>query len=173
MALGKDYDNQRDCSLARALELVGERWTMLIVRDAFFGVRRYSDFLSHLETPRAVLADRLSNLVAAGILAKRRYSDSPVREEYVLTDAGRALWPVLAALGTWSARYVMDGEVPRIYAHAECGRRLTGGSVCPSCGPVGADEVEIRPGPDADFVREDPVSVALREPKRLLVPIRG
>src|ERR1043165_2750308 len=147
MALGKDYDGQ-DCAMARGLELIGERWTMLIVRDAFYGVRRYSDFLAHLEMPRAVLAERLSTLTAAGILAKRRYSDAPVREEYLLTEAGRALWPVLAAIGSWSARYVMDGVVHRLYFHAGCGERLVGGSVCPACGVVAAEEVEIRPGPD-------------------------
>ncbi|HEY1175199.1 MAG TPA: helix-turn-helix domain-containing protein [Phytomonospora sp.] len=173
MALGKDYDGQRDCAMARGLELIGERWTMLIVRDAFYGVRRYSDFLAHLEMPRAVLAERLATLTAAGILEKRRYQDSPAREEYLLTDAGLALWPVLASIGTWSARYVMGGKVHRLYVHADCGERLAGGSVCPRCGVVDPAEVELRPGPDADPAREDPVSVALREPKRLLVPIRA
>lgn len=173
MALGKDYDGQRDCAMARGLELIGERWTMLIVRDAFYGVRRYSDFLAHLEMPRAVLAERLAALTASGLLEKRRYSDAPVREEYVLTQAGRELWPVLASIGAWSARNVMNGLVHRVYHHADCGRRLIGGLECPECGVVPAEEVEIRPGPDADPERRDPVSVALREPKRLLVPIRS
>src|SRR5690349_12960453 len=83
MALGKDYATQ-ECSIARALEVVGERWTLLVVRDAFYGVRRYNDFLVHLGIPRAVLAARLQTLTAEGILDKRRYQESPPRDEYVL-----------------------------------------------------------------------------------------
>lgn len=76
MALGTDYA-QQDCSLARALEVVGERWSMLIVRDAFYGVSRFNDFLAHLDIPRAVLTARLRTLVEAGVLYKEPYQDSP------------------------------------------------------------------------------------------------
>src|ERR671914_269155 len=98
MALGKDYAGQ-DCSIAQALELIGERWTLLIVRDAFYGVRRYSDFLAHLDIPRAVLAERLTALTAAGVLERRRYQESPPREEYVLTTMGVDLFPIVYTLG--------------------------------------------------------------------------
>lgn len=72
MALGKNYDGQ-DCSLAKALEVIGERWTLLVVRDAMYGVRRFGDFQVHLDIPRAVLSQRLATLVAAGVLGRRRY----------------------------------------------------------------------------------------------------
>ena len=92
--LGKDYQRQ-DCSLARALEAIGERWTLLIVRDAFYGVRRFSDFQAHLDVPKAVLSDRLSGLVDDGILERRPDPDRTGRHLYELTAAGRDLWPVL------------------------------------------------------------------------------
>src|ERR1700739_405458 len=96
--LPSTYDKQ-DCSLARALEVVGERWTLLILRDAFFGVRRFGDFAAHLGVPRAVLADRLSYLAEAGGLTGR-----PVRHghtEYVLTGKGLELWPAIRVLLDW------------------------------------------------------------------------
>src|ERR1700750_3412022 len=96
--LGKDYDAQ-DCALARALEVIGERWTLLIVRDAFYGVRRFSDFHAHLGVPKAVLAERLALLVEEGVLT--RTSASNGRDEYVLTDKGRRLWPTIWSLITW------------------------------------------------------------------------
>lgn len=107
MALGKDYATQ-ECSIARALEIVGERWTLLVVRDALYGVRRYNDFLVHLGIPRAVLAARLQALTAEGILEKRRYQESPPRDEYVLTDRGIALWPTLRSLGLWGREHFSE-----------------------------------------------------------------
>jgi DNA-binding HxlR family transcriptional regulator len=171
MALGKDYPGQ-DCGLARALEVVGERWTMLVLRDAFFGVRRFGDFLAHLELPRAVLADRLNALVDAGVLERQRYSDAPPRDEYVLTATGRELWPVLHMLSGWGNRHLTGNRPFRIFHHVSCGRRLDRGGRCPDCDrAVSASEVEVRPGPGADPSRSDPVSVALRTPHRLLTPL--
>ena len=171
MALGKDYDGQ-DCSLARALEVVGERWTMLVLRDAFYGVRRYSDFLAHLGAPRAVLAERLQMLVDTGILDRRCYQDSPRREEYVLTAAGRELWPALYALARWGERHVRTGRRRRVFVHVACGTRLDLSGSCPACGvSVPAKDVETRPGTGADNGKDDPVSLALRAPHRLLEPL--
>jgi DNA-binding HxlR family transcriptional regulator len=163
MALGRDYESQ-DCSLARALELVGERWTLLVVRDAFYGVRRYSDFVAHLDVPRAVLAERLQRLTTAGVLEKRRYQEAPPRDEYVLTDVGRELWPVLLALGDWGGRHLSSGGPCRIFYHVGCDTRLDSTVVCPSCGTaVPPEEVEMRLGPGADRPhRGDAVSRALR-----------
>ena len=174
MALKKGYAAQ-DCSLARTLELVGERWTMLVVRDAFYGVRRYSDFLAHLDIPRAVLSGRLRTLTEAGILDKRRYADAPPRDEYVLTAKGRELWPALYALLAWGEVHA-SGSSParRIYTHAECGRRLGPGGGCEGCGlgSVRPEDVELHPGPGADHPdRRVPVSVALLRPHRLLVAL--
>jgi DNA-binding HxlR family transcriptional regulator len=94
--LGKDYDRQ-DCALARALETIGERWTLLIVRDAFFGVRRFNDFQVHLDVPKAVLSARLAGLVREGVMERRPDPDHAGRHLYELTAAGRELWPVLHA----------------------------------------------------------------------------
>src|SRR3954467_13668857 len=134
MALGKDYATQ-ECSIARALEVIGERWTLLVIRDALYGVRRYNDFLVHLGIPRAVLAARLQALTAEGILEKRRYQESPRRDEYVVTERGIELWPTLRSLGVW-------GRVPfsetrlRCFQHADCGTELGSYGECPACGIV-------------------------------------
>ena len=116
MALGKDYELQ-DCPVARALELVGERWTILVIRDCFLGVRRFSDFLVHLDIPRAVLTSRLDRLVSEGMLERREYSLG--RSEYLLTDRGRSLWPILHSLAEWGDQQA----APR------AGRRRRGGRV--------------------------------------------
>lgn len=172
MALRKDYEAQ-DCSLARALELLGERWTLLIVRDAFYGVRRYNDFIAHLDIPRAVLATRLQALVEAGVLDKRPYQEGPRREEYVLTPKGRELWPALNALGHWGSQYMSDADPYRVYAHIDCGTRIDRIGTCPTCRRwIPPEELEVRPGPAADQPhRDDPVSRALRRPHRLLEPL--
>src|SRR2546430_11861382 len=101
--LGKDYA-QQDCALAGALESIGERWTLLILRDAFYGVRRFNDFQAHLDIPKAVLADRLSGLVDDGILERRSDPARAGRHLYELTPAGLDLWPVLRALLAWGGR---------------------------------------------------------------------
>ncbi|MFD8725523.1 winged helix-turn-helix transcriptional regulator [Streptomyces sp. NPDC059629] len=170
MALGKDYVTQ-ECSIASALEVVGERWTLLVVRDALYGVRRYNDFLVHLGIPRAVLSARLRTLTEEGILEKRRYQESPPRDEYVITDRGIALWPVLRALAVWGREHVMDRRL-RYLRHAECGTELGSYGECPACGTVvPAADVLLTPGPGLDPDPADPVSRALLKPKRLLEPL--
>lgn len=173
MALGKDYAAQ-DCALARTLELVGERWTLLIVRDAFYGVRRYRDFLSHLEIPRAVLSTRLSSLTDAGLLATARYQQAPPRDEYVLTAKGRQLWPAVHALARWGEQHcAADGGPRRVFRHAGCGTLLNHSGGCTKCGTaqVPPEDVEMRPGPGSTPVPHDPVSRALLRPHRLLEPL--
>jgi DNA-binding HxlR family transcriptional regulator len=172
MALGTDYA-QQDCSLARALEVVGERWSMLIVRDAFYGVRRFNDFLAHLDIPRAVLTGRLRSLVAAGVLHKEIYQQSPVRYGYGLTDAGRELWLPIYGLARWGERHASDGGPRTIFSHVSCGTRLDVVGGCPACGvQVSPEDVMMRPGPGAlDELRQDPVSRALGRPHRLLTPV--
>ncbi|GGW52191.1 ArsR family transcriptional regulator [Streptomyces griseoloalbus] len=170
MALGKDYATQ-ECSIASALEVVGERWTLLVIRDAFYGVRRYNDFLVHLGIPRAVLAARLQTLTAQGILEKRRYQQSPPRDEYVLTDRGIALWPTLRALGLWGREHITHVRL-RFFRHADCGTELGPYGECPACGTVvPVPDVEVSPGPGLNPDPADPVSRALLKPKRLLEPV--
>src|SRR5947209_9626047 len=113
--LGKDYERQ-DCALASALEVLGERWTLLIVRDAFFGVRRYSDFVAHLDIPRAVLADRLRSLVEHDVLAKLDDQTRAGRHVYELTPAGKDLWPAVHALTMWGSKH--RRRASNLYRHA-------------------------------------------------------
>lgn len=173
MALKKGYAAQ-NCSLARTLELVGERWTMLVIRDAFYGVRRYSDFLAHLDIPRAVLSTRLRTLTESGVLARQRYETSPPRDEYVLTDKGLALWSALFALLMWGQAHASTGAALRLFVHIACGSPLTPGGGCEICAitAVPPTDVEIHPGPGAaTSARRDPVSLALTRPHRLLDPV--
>ena len=146
MALGKDYVTQ-ECSMARALEVVGERWTLLVVRDALYGVRRYNDFLVHLGIPRAVLAARLQALTAAGILEKRRYQQSPPRDEYVVTDAGPRLVADAARAGRLGPRARSRHPPLRHFLHTACGTELGQYGECPACGTfVPVEDVEMLPG---------------------------
>jgi DNA-binding HxlR family transcriptional regulator len=171
MALGKDYDFQ-DCPIARALELVGERWTILVIRDCFLGVRRFNDFLAHLDIPRAVLTNRLERLVREGILERREYS--PGRNEYLLTDRGRSLWPILHSLAEWGDQQAAPhAGRRRVFAHAKCGTDLDAAGACPRCRRVpDAADIEIRPGPGAELaLRDDRVTRALLGPHRILQPL--
>lgn len=167
--LGKDYDAQ-DCSIARSLEVVGERWSLLIVRDAFFGVRRFSDFRAHLDVPRAVLADRLRGLVESGVLERRPDPERRGSHIYELTAAGRELWPVLHALLVWGGRHRLPNS--RIYKHVDCDTQLDDTGACPTCARIPpADEVMTTRRRGRGLEREDPVAIALRAPHRLLTPL--
>jgi len=169
VALGTGYA-QQDCNLARALEVVGERWTMLVLRDCFYGVRRFGDLLAHLDISRAVLTDRLASLVAAGVLERRVEGGYPA---YGLTEAGIALWPTLYGLLRWGARYAPGaGPPPRTFVHGVCETELDENGRCPRCGrlPRPEDVVTV-PAAGSTTDRSDPVSRALLEPRRLLSPL--
>ena len=171
MALGKNYEGQ-DCSLARALELIGERWTLLVIRDALYGVRRFCDFQAHLDIPRAVLSQRLHALVEAGLMARLLYQDTPARGEYVLTESGRALWPSVFMLSRWGETHASGPGPVRTYHHLPCDAPLDRYTACTACGRhVGPEEVEMRPGPGLVRRRDDAVSVALTSPHRMLEPV--
>jgi DNA-binding HxlR family transcriptional regulator len=96
----------RICSIADALDVVGERWSLLILRELGFGVHRFQDIQVNTGAPRETLALRLRKLEETGVIERRRYSEHPPRDEYVLTDAGRDLSPVLTALREWGERHV-------------------------------------------------------------------
>ncbi|MEU8837269.1 helix-turn-helix domain-containing protein [Streptomyces sp900116325] len=172
MALGTDYA-QQDCSLARALEVVGERWSLLIVRDAFYGVTRFNDFSAHLDIPRAVLTARLRLLVTAGVLRKEPYRHSPTRHSYVLTEAGRELWLPVYVLARWGERHASDKGPRIVFSHASCDARLDPFGTCPDCHRlIPPDEVMMQPSPGATApMRKDPVSRALARPHKLLTPV--
>ena len=147
--LERTYDAQV-CSVARALEVVGERWTLLIVRDAFHGVRRFEDFQRRLGLARNVLTDRLQRLCAAGVFERTRYQERPERFEYRLTEAGRELWPVILALRSWGDRHMAPAGPPVRLEHRGCGGAVDQRVVCTGCGaPLQARDSVILPGPGA------------------------
>ena len=153
--LGKTYDSQV-CSIARSLEVIGERWSLLIVRDALFaGATRYSDFQRSLGIATNILKTRLDGFVETGIMRRHRYSDQPELYEYLLTEKGRALAPALVALSEWGDRWATDGEPPILYTHSTCGAGVTQQTRCPHCGRVD-DLAEIQavigPGMPAERV---------------------
>jgi len=167
--LGKDYARQ-DCALARSLEVVGERWTLLILRDAFYGVRRFGDFQAHLDIPRAVLADRLRGLVDEGLLARLPDPEHTGRHVYELTPSGRDLWPVLYALAAWGGQHRRRNS--RVFRHAACGTELDTTGRCPGCGELpGPADIETEPRGGRRQHRNDPVAIALRARRRLLEPV--
>ncbi|MEU4702652.1 winged helix-turn-helix transcriptional regulator [Nonomuraea dietziae] len=141
--LGKTYESQA-CSIARSLEVIGERWSPLIIRDALFaGATRFSDFQRNLGIATNILKARLDGFVEAGIMRRHRYSEQPELYEYVVTDKGRALAPALVALSEWGDRWASDREPPIIYTHAVCGTGVTQQTVCAHCGRVD-DPAEIQ-----------------------------
>ena len=146
--LGKAYDNQV-CSIARALEVVGERWNLLIIRDALFaGSTRYSDFQRSLGIATNILKDRLDGFVDAGIMRRHQYSEQPELYEYLLTDKGRDLAPALIALTEWGDRWSAPDGPPILYSHIVCGSGVSHEAVCATCGRVNDPaEVQARPGP--------------------------
>jgi DNA-binding HxlR family transcriptional regulator len=155
--LPRTYDTQV-CSIARTLEAVGDRWTMLVIRDAFLGVRRFEDFQRDLGVARNVLTDRLARLVDDGILERHRYQEKPKRFEYHLTDKGVDLWPVLVSLMKWGDRHAAPDGPPTLITHRDCGGEVDERFRCTKCGAdVEARTAEARPGPAAP--RRWPIAV--------------
>ncbi|HEY3883395.1 MAG TPA: helix-turn-helix domain-containing protein [Trebonia sp.] len=172
MALPKDYTGD-GCSLARALEVVGERWTLLIVRDAFFGVRRFSDFAAHLDIPRAVLTHRLAALAEADVLAV--VPGPHGHDEYGLTAKGLDLWPVVRSLLEWGDDYYSAAGPRRLFRHAADDGPVSKDGVCAACGGlVQVADLTVAPGPGwaARPGKADVVSAALGTPHRMLTSVR-
>jgi DNA-binding HxlR family transcriptional regulator len=173
MALPKDYTGD-GCSLARALEVVGERWTLLIVRDAFFGVRRFSDFAAHLDIPRAVLTHRLAALAGAGVLVA--VPGPHGHDEYELTPQGLDLWPALRALLTWGDDYYSASGPRRLFRHSADDGAVGSDGCCACCGGVPpVPDLVVAPGPGyaPRPGKTDVVSTAMDAPHQLLTPVRG
>src|SRR3954465_8541154 len=143
--LKRDYEGQ-NCSIARALEVVGERWTLLIVRDVFLGLRRFDQLQENLGIARNVLTDRLNRLLDEGILGRVRYSERPERFEYRLTPKGRDLQIALAGLRQWGDEYLSE-RPPRI-VRRKSGKKLVVAAFVPKGSPVlRSDEIEVALGP--------------------------
>ncbi len=152
------------CSVARSLEVIGEWWTLLIVRDAFFGVTRFEEFQDRLGIARNVLATRLDTLVAHGVLERRPYDEARSRYDYVLTDKGKALWPVLVTIRQWGDEWVLGaGNEPVHLVHTTCGHRSAAVLHCDHCGEaIHRRDVRVRPGPG----RHDPALLPPARPTR-------
>lgn len=129
-----EIENQ-PCSIARSLSVVGDRWTLLVLRECFLGVRRFEEFQEHLGMARHRLSDRLGRLVEEGVLRKEPYQEKPLRHEYRLTDKGKDLYPVILSLVRWGDRWMDQGKGPPVvYRHNPCGHMTTPVMACSECG---------------------------------------
>jgi DNA-binding HxlR family transcriptional regulator len=148
--LGNDYSSQT-CSIAGALEVVGERWSLLLVRNVFLGLRRFDQMQANLGIARNVLQARLTKLVDQGVLEKRLYQQHPPRHEYRLTEKGLDLWPTVVALMQWGDRYAAPSAGPPVLLeHRDCGGRVDEHRTCEKCGkPLSVREARALPGPGA------------------------
>jgi len=139
-----------NCSVAQCLDVVGEWWSLLIVRDVFLGHRRFDQFLGRLGISRNTLTARLARLVEEGILVRVPYQEHPPRFEYRLTDKGRDLWPVINAMRQWGDRHNAPGGPPLEIVHRACGHVTEAVVVCSECGePLNSAGVRAIPGPGA------------------------
>ena len=140
--------DQQPCSLARTLAVVGDRWTLLVLRDCFLGVRRFDEFEKRLGITRHVLADRLRKLVEHQVLAKVPYQQKPLREEYRLTERGLDLHPVIMALVSWGDRHMADERgAPIQHVHKGCGKVMRPVTTCSECGEaVTARDIKVQIG---------------------------
>ena len=143
-----DDIDQQVCSVARALSVLGERWTLLIIRDAFRGTRRFDDFQRSLGVTRHRLSERLGKLVDEGVLTRVAYMERPTRYEYRLTRKGLALYPVLMTLSQWGDDWMDDGNgPPQRYRHSLCGKQTRAVLSCDECGdPLRPEEVSAQAG---------------------------
>jgi DNA-binding HxlR family transcriptional regulator len=144
-------------SVGAASELLGDRWTFLILREAFFGTRRFNDYVENLGLSRNILSNRLKALVAQGILETRPYGPSKIRNEYCLAPAGRDIFPIVIALLQWGDKYLAGSHGPSIVLqHTPCGHDADPQLVCRACHkPIELDEIQPTPGPGASqWVRE-------------------
>lgn len=139
------------CSLARSLAVIGDRWTLLVLREAFLKVRRFEEFQARLGIARRVLTERLAHLVAEGVLERRPYQDRPPRFEYRLTEKGLGLYPAILALVHWGDRhYGGEAGAPLLHRHKACGHDFQSVLTCSECGDaVDPRAVETHPGPGA------------------------
>jgi DNA-binding HxlR family transcriptional regulator len=143
---------EQPCSLSRTLSVVGDRWTLLVLRECFMGVRRFDDFEKRMGITRHVLAERLKRLTEHGVLVKSAYQQRPLREEYRLTEKGHDLYPAVLALVNWGDRHMSDdiGQ-PIRHVHKTCGHEVHGVLVCSDCGePLRARDMSLREAPEME-----------------------
>jgi DNA-binding HxlR family transcriptional regulator len=151
MSSDRHWFTNENCSVARTLEIIGERWTFLVLREAFMGVRRFDEFQRNIGVARNILSARLRKLVDHRILERRQYQDRPPRFEYRLTERGLDLYPAIVALMQWGDRHAAHpGGRAVVLEHKGCGKRSAPQLVCSECGePIGARDMRATPGPGA------------------------
>ena len=152
--------DQQPCSVSRTLSVIGDRWTLMILRDCFLRVRRFDDFQARLGVARPILADRLQKLVDHSVLAKVAYRQNPVRYEYRLTQKGLDLYPVVMAIVHWGDVH-MAGETgrPLLHRHTTCGRHFDPVLTCSACGEaLEPRQVQVDPGPGAADASHMPIA---------------
>ena len=151
--------NTEHTPLERTLQLVGDRWSILIIRAALRGVRRFDDFATDLGIARPILTKRLTRLVDGGVMAKDLYQEHPPRYEYRLTPAGVALSPALVALIRWGEHHLADAESPIVLVHGPCGTELEQGFWCRTCattfGPTAIRAQSTGTQPEQEHTRRD------------------
>jgi DNA-binding HxlR family transcriptional regulator len=169
------------CSIARTVSVIGDRWTLLILRDCFLGIRRFEAFEARLGITRHILADRLKKLVDEGVLKKVPYHDRQVRYEYRLTQKGLDLYPVLMGIVHWGDTYMAGDEGrPVLHRHLTCGHNFDPVLVCSVCRqPVDPREVRVEPGPGVSVAdvphappAPDQVTVTMPKPEARPAPSR-
>ena len=140
--------DQQPCSLARTLAVVGDRWTLLILRDCFLGVRRFDAFEQRLGVTRHVLTDRLKKLVSYGVLYKSPYQERPLREEYRLSEKGLELHSVIMGLVSWGDKHMNDERgAPIVHIHKVCGHHMHPTTNCSECGEaITAKDIRVEVG---------------------------
>ena len=142
---------EEQCSVARTVAVIGDRWTLLVLRDCFLRVRRFEDYQARLGVTRHVLADRLKKLVRYGVLRRVPYQERPRRYEYLLTQKGLDLYPVMMSIVHWGDVHMIDERGrPLLYQHKDCGKAFDPVMTCSACGePLAAKAVHVHPGPGA------------------------
>lgn len=143
-----DALEEEPCSLARTVAVIGDRWSLLILRECFLRIRRFDDFQASLGITRHLLADRLKKLVRFGVLRKIPYQDAPKRYEYILTQKGLDLYPIIMSIVHWGNVHMVDARGrPLLHEHKTCGKMFDPVMVCSECGePLSAKHVHVHPG---------------------------
>ncbi|TMJ55614.1 MAG: helix-turn-helix transcriptional regulator [Alphaproteobacteria bacterium] len=161
--------SEENCSMARTVSVIGDRWTLLILRDCFLRVRRFEDFQERLGITRPILASRLKKLVDEFVLVKVPYQQRPPRYEYRLTQKGLDLYPIVMAIVHWGDVHMAGKKGrPLLHTHDLCGKDFDPVMVCSECGePLMARQVHVRPGPDAKSPRHLPMETDLPGARRI------
>ncbi len=143
------------CTYARTIELLGNEWTLMILRELFLGSRRFDELQAQTGASPHTLSQRLKRLEREGILRRESYSTRPPRHEYRLTAKGRDLWPVIIAMKNWGDSWFEEGGTPVEIRHKSCGATVVPQMTCPDCGePMAAHDAEPRLSPEFERARE-------------------